>query len=277
MIGSLRRSLRPVRGKSCAGARARCRRCRFGIVRIVADNQSHDGAHALLGVPVQRLGDQVAVVVAARDFDCRRRRQPPFRRSARRSPASAPSSAISARRLFSAIRAPPFTANARAISRLPALPGCAFRNSMICSLLGMSPLAGARAFFRLPGARIVSGPNLGFRPAVGFAAVFFGGDFFGADLRLAAGLPPSPFGAAADFSALLWRSLRFSRGLLSAALFDALCNQRHRFVHCQARRFLALRHGGVDLVVAHVGAVTAGQHLRPCRPPPDARPGPSAP
>ncbi len=137
----------------------------FGIVRIVADNQSHDGAQALLGVPVQWFGNQVAIAVAAGDFDCRRRRQAAF--STERAPISGERALFRhfGEAAFSAIRAPPFTANARAISRLPALPGCAFRNSMICSLLGMSPSAGARAFFRLPGARIVSGPKPWLSPA----------------------------------------------------------------------------------------------------------------
>ena len=72
----------------------------------------------------------------------------PGRISLRREPAISPSSVMSRRSCFRAMRSPPFTPKARAISRLPASPVAVARKSRISCLEGSLPavlvrLAGA--------------------------------------------------------------------------------------------------------------------------------------
>ena len=68
--------------------------------------------------------------------------RPPFSVSSLRLPDRMPSSAISASRRFSAMRAPPLTEKARAISRLPTLVCDDWMKSRICSFVGKPPSAG---------------------------------------------------------------------------------------------------------------------------------------
>ena len=98
------------------------------------------GRGPMLLVPGRGPGHEFAVAVAARRS---RSRSPAAARQAvsslRREPAIRPSSAISRNSAFSAMRSPPLTPKARAISRLPASPVAVARKSRISCFEGSLP------------------------------------------------------------------------------------------------------------------------------------------
>ncbi len=115
----------------------------------------------------------------------------PGRLSLRREPEISPSSAMSRSKALSAIRSPPFTPKARAISRLPASPVAVARKSRMSCFEGSLPavftrLAGAPLDFATCAAQPAVSSTASLLLFAPFRAVFLAGFFLAGALPLLA-------------------------------------------------------------------------------------------